>query len=85
VILAGIPATDDITFKASIIRRKGLTIKLVRRMKHTYPRAIRMVQKGQVDVMSLVTHFLPLSEVGKAMDLVSSYQDGVIKVMIQVG
>lgn len=85
VILAGIPATDDITFKASIIRRKGLTIKLVRRMKHTYPRAIRMVHTGQVDVMSLVTHFLPLSEVGHAMDLVSGYQDGVIKAMIQVG
>lgn len=85
VILAGIPATDDISFKASILRRKGLTIKLVRRMKHTYPRAIRMVQTGQVDVLSLVTHFLPLSEVGKAMDLVSEYQDGVIKAMIEMG
>ena len=42
------------TFTATPTRRKGLTIKLVRRMKHTYPRAIRLVQKGLVDVKSLV-------------------------------
>ncbi|CAB1055391.1 hypothetical protein D1BOALGB6SA_124, partial [Olavius sp. associated proteobacterium Delta 1] len=32
------------------------------RMKHTYPRAIQMVQNGIVDVRSLVTHRFPLSE-----------------------
>ncbi|CAB1056658.1 hypothetical protein D1BOALGB6SA_1395, partial [Olavius sp. associated proteobacterium Delta 1] len=30
--------------------------------KHTYPRAIQMVQNGIVDVRSLVTHRFPLSE-----------------------
>ena len=40
VILVGIPSTDQTSFVASIARRKGLTIKMVRRMKNTYPRAI---------------------------------------------
>lgn len=84
VILAGIPAEDNLAFQASTVRRKGLTIKLVRRMKHTYPRAIRLVQSGQVDVKPLVTHFLPLSGVGEAMELVSGYRDGVIKAMIRM-
>ena len=43
VILAGIPADDRTSFPASVARRKGLTIKLVRRMKFTYPRAIQSV------------------------------------------
>ncbi|HSA99216.1 MAG TPA: zinc-binding dehydrogenase, partial [Anaerolineales bacterium] len=35
VILVGIPDNDRTSFNASLARRKGLTIKLVRRMKHT--------------------------------------------------
>jgi L-iditol 2-dehydrogenase len=56
VVLAGIPSNDATTFPASIARRKGLTIALVRRMKDAYPRAIRLVNAGAVDVESLVTH-----------------------------
>jgi L-iditol 2-dehydrogenase len=56
VILAGIPADDRTSFTASAARRKGLTLKLVRRMKFTYPRAIHLVESGQIDVGTLVTH-----------------------------
>jgi L-iditol 2-dehydrogenase len=56
VILIGIPSDDRTAFTASVARRKGLTIKLTRRMKHTYPRAIRLVEHGLVDVQSLVSH-----------------------------
>ncbi len=66
VILVGIPEDDFTTFTASTARRKDLTIQLSRRMKHTYPRAIQLVEKGLVDVRSLVTHHFPLSETEKA-------------------
>lgn len=66
VILAGIPDDDRTSFSASTARRKGLTIKLVRRMKHTYPRAIELVSKGLVDVRSLVTHRFPLEQAAEA-------------------
>jgi len=66
VVLIGIPADDQTAFTASIARRKGLTLKLVRRMKHTYPRAIRLVESGLVDVRSLVTHRFPLRESAEA-------------------
>lgn len=84
VILTGIPADDNLTFSASVARRKGLTIKLVRRMKHTYPRSIEMVRTGQVDLLSLITHRLPLSGVGEAMELLTHYRDGVIKAVIEM-
>jgi L-iditol 2-dehydrogenase len=66
VVLAGIPASDSTTFPASIARRKGLTLALVRRMKDTYPRAIRLVERGLVNADSIVTHRFPLSNVGDA-------------------
>jgi len=82
VILSGIPADDRTAFSASIARRKGLTIKLVRRMKHAYPRAIRLVERGLVDVKSLVTHRFPLSEYEKAFST-AARREGV-KVIIEV-
>lgn len=81
VILIGIPDDDRTAFQASIARRKGLTLKLVRRMKHTYPRAIQMVQSGLVDVRSIVTHRFPLSEYKTAFETAKNREG--IKVVIE--
>jgi L-iditol 2-dehydrogenase len=84
VIVAGIPSEDRMAMTASTIRRKGLTIKLVRRMKHTYPRAINLVADGAVDVRSLATHTFPLERISDAFEMVSAYADGVLRAIIQV-
>jgi L-iditol 2-dehydrogenase len=82
VILAGIPDDDKTSFTASVARRKGLTIKLVRRMKHTYPRAIELVSNGLVDVRSLVTHRFPLEQAAEAFR-VAERREG-LKIIIEV-
>jgi L-iditol 2-dehydrogenase len=66
VVLAGIPAEERTSFKAASARRKGLTLVLCRRMKHTYPRAIRLVEERKVDVRSAVTHRFPLERGAEA-------------------
>jgi L-iditol 2-dehydrogenase len=81
VILVGIPADDRTAFPASVARRKGLTIKLVRRMKHTYPRALELVSKGLVDVRSLATHRFPLEKAVEAF-AAAHRRDG-IKIIIE--
>ena len=80
VILVGIPADDKTSFPASVARRKGLTVKWVRRMKHTYPRAIDLVSNGLVDVRSLVTHRFPLEQAVEAFEV--AYRREGIKVVI---
>ncbi|GES14123.1 sorbitol dehydrogenase [Acrocarpospora macrocephala] len=62
VVLVGIPDEDRTSFRASLARRKGLTLALVRRMNDVYPRAIRLVEEGKIDVSSLVTARYPLTE-----------------------
>lgn len=81
VILVGIPGEDRTTFTASVARRKGLTIKLSRRMKHAYPRAIRLVESGRVDVRSLVTHRFSLAKITEAF-AVAHRREG-LKVIVE--
>ncbi len=85
LVMIGIPREDEAIFPAHAVRRKGLTIKYVRRMKHTYPRAIPMVRDGLIDVHSLITHRFPLERAPEAYQLVASYREGVIKAVIEVG
>ena len=68
VVLAGIPDDDRTTLSASVARRKGLTIAFVRRMKDVYPRAVQLVERGRVDVASLVTARYPLERVTEAFE-----------------
>jgi len=84
VVLVGIPRRDSVTFSASVSRRKGLTILASRRAKHVYPRAIALVERGVVDVRTLVTHRFPLERAAEAFELVASLQDGVVKAIIEV-
>ncbi|BCX04229.1 MAG: sorbitol dehydrogenase [Candidatus Roseilinea sp.] len=82
VILCGIPSDDHTSFVASVARRKGLTIKLVRRMKHVYPRAIELVARGWVNVQALITHRYKLENAPEAFT-VANRREG-IKVMIEL-
>lgn len=84
LIMCGIPRENVAVFPAHAVRRKGLTIKYVRRMKHTYPRAIALVRDGLIDVKRLVTHTFPLAQTADAYRLVASYREGVMKAVIRV-
>ena len=82
VVLVGIPGDDHLAMKHSTARRKGLTIMMSRRMKHAYPRAIRLAEQGSVDLTGLVSHRFPLKKAAEAFALNSAYRDKVVKVMI---
>jgi L-iditol 2-dehydrogenase len=81
VVLVGIPEDDQTAFRASAARRKGLTIKLSRRMKHTYPRAIQLVKSKKIHVADLVTHRFPLRDYQLAIE--TAVQRKGLKVVIE--
>lgn len=82
VVLVGIPADDRLSLVHSTARRKELSFLFSRRMKHTYPGAIRLVREQRVDLKSLITHRFPLADLPAAFALNAGYRDGVVKVMI---
>jgi len=82
VTLVGIPADDRLVMSHSPARRKGLTVRFCRRMKHTYPRASQLVKAGRVDVRCLISHRFPLSEAAEAFQLNSAYGDRIVKAIL---
>jgi L-iditol 2-dehydrogenase len=82
LIVVGIDEEDRFLLRHSTARRKGLTIRMVRRMKHTYPRAIRLIERGLVDLNPLVSHHFPLVRAPEAFELNANYRDGAVKVVI---
>ena len=63
VTLVGIPPNDRTTFRASVARRKGLTIRVTRRSTASaFRRAVELTDRRWLDLDSLVTLRVPLSE-----------------------
>ena len=83
LVVVGISGDDTLHFPHSPVRRKGLTIAMCRRMKHTYRRAIALAASGRIDLAPLVTHRYPLHQTADAFAAASSYGDGVIKAVVR--
>lgn len=82
LMVVGISSDDRMTLRHSTARRKGLSIVMVRRMKHAYPRAVRLAERGLVDLECLVTHRFPLQRAAEAFAMNADYRDGVIKALV---
>jgi L-iditol 2-dehydrogenase len=83
LVMVGIPSEDRFVFKHSVARRKGLTIMMSRRMKHVYPRAIR-VATTRINLDDLVSHHFPLQQTEQAFAANADYVEGVQKVVVDV-
>jgi L-iditol 2-dehydrogenase len=84
LVLVGIPGDNKFVMNHATARRKGLTIRMSRRMKHVYPRAIRLVEHGKINLDGLISHRFPLADAPAAFALNDAYQDNVVKVVIDV-
>ena len=82
VVVVGICGEDRMDFRAGITRRKGVTIKVSRRMKHVYERTIPLVHRKMVDIDWLVTHTFPLEQGADAFRILADYDDEVGKVVL---
>jgi L-iditol 2-dehydrogenase len=83
VVLGGIPGDDQTRFQASLARRKGLTIAMVRRMNETYPRAISLAAAGKIDLRSVVSHRFPLAQAQDAFGAAAT-RNG-LKIIVESG
>ncbi len=85
VVIAGIPEGDSYRLEAALARRKGLAIKMVRRMGDVWAQAIELVESGQVDVRAIVTHRYDLTQAPEAFAFTARRAEGVLKTIVCPG
>jgi L-iditol 2-dehydrogenase len=81
LMLVGIPPEAKYTFDMDMMRRKEISIQNVRRQNHCVEKAIQLILNG-LPVEQMVTHHFTPEATQQAFEMVSNYQDGVIKAMI---
>ncbi|MFW5710304.1 MAG: hypothetical protein ACOCXW_02425, partial [Bacteroidota bacterium] len=82
LMIIGIPEFDRWSFSVDKLRHKEITITNVRRQNESVDEALEMIASGEVDIKPMITHRFSFEQTKEAFDLVSNYQDGVMKAMI---
>ncbi|HEY0583529.1 MAG TPA: alcohol dehydrogenase catalytic domain-containing protein [Chloroflexota bacterium] len=83
LVIVGICPDDRIPLTATAPRRKGLTIKLSRRMKHVYPRTVALVEHGLVDLEQIISHHYPLARAAEAFEHLTRPATDALKVVVE--
>lgn len=84
MVIGGIPREDVMTVTASVIRRKALTIKMLRRSNNALKKSIQLVADGEVDLSSFVTHRFPLDRVVEAFETARDRKDVSLRVLVEL-
>lgn len=84
VVVGGIPDDDIMCVSASIVRRKGITIRLLRRSNETLHRSIQLVRDGKADVKPYITHRFPLERLKEAFETARDRKDITLRVMVEI-
>ena len=82
-VIVGIPRVDRVSFSIDSLRRKEITVVNIRRQNNCVRHAIDLLASGQTNVDFMITHRFKLEQTKEAFDLVASYNDGVIKTLIE--
>ncbi len=84
VAVIGSNPAGPVAFSSSSARRKGLTIRFVRRSLNTLGPVLDLAERGEIDPAAIVTHAFPASQAARAFDVVDTYADGVLKAVIDM-
>ncbi len=82
-VFVGIVPTSIISWDTEITRLKEVDIKMIRRARHSYERAISLIEKEKFNIKPFITHRFPLEKIKEAFSTVENYQDNVLKAVIK--
>jgi L-iditol 2-dehydrogenase len=82
LVFVGIPAEDRISFLMDTMRRREICVQNVRRQNACVRPALDLLAGGKTRADFMITHRVPLEQAGRALEMVDTYADGVVKAML---
>jgi L-iditol 2-dehydrogenase len=83
-VLVGMPMEEDVSLPYTEAWHRELTVKFQKRMNDIYPRALKLVQQGVIDLSQIVSHRFSFEDTIQAYEMAHNYEDGVIKAVVYV-
>lgn len=83
VVYVGLAGPDDrvsLPLLGSLVQAKTIAFSWL--YPNQWPKTVRLLESGQVDLDPILTHSLPLAEVNRAIGLVESRGEDVLKVVV---
>ncbi len=84
VMIIGTAPDDQILFSSASARRKGLTLRFVRRSLNTLKPCVGLAENGNIALDKLVSHTFSHTKIDEAFRVVDQYADGVLKALIDM-
>lgn len=84
LVIVGIPEFDRWSMNVEKTRRKEISLQFIRRQVDCVQLSLDLMQSGNINIKNMITHRFPFSKTREAFDLVASYEDGVMKAMIDI-
>ncbi len=85
IVLVGMAPEDIIEYNFAKIMAKEASIQSVFRYRNIYPKAIKAISEGIIDVSGIVTHEFDFEDTAKAFDFVINNKNDVVKAVIKIG
>ncbi len=82
IIIIGIPEFEYWNIPVDIGRRKEISITHIRRQNESLDETLKGIADKKYNISLMPTHHFDFSETKEAFDMVSHYQDGVMKALI---
>jgi L-iditol 2-dehydrogenase len=83
IVITGIPVELHLSLEFHVARRKELAIYNVRRSSHESEAALELLSSHAARFAPILTHTLPLDKVQPAFEMLETYADGAVKVILQ--
>jgi L-iditol 2-dehydrogenase len=84
VSIIGTNADGQLSFSSTSTRRKGLTLRFVRRSVNTMHQCLLLAERGCITPGELVTHTFSSEKASEAFETVAEYRDGVLKALVDM-
>ncbi|RLE14055.1 NAD(P)-dependent alcohol dehydrogenase, partial [Candidatus Aerophobetes bacterium] len=82
VILVGLPAQEEIEFNTNQIITKELDVLGIFRYANMYPKAIRLAEKGQVNLKTVISKKFSFSQTEEALKFARDNKESSIKTVV---
>jgi len=83
IVLVGMPPEDIIPFNFAKLRGKVADMKPIFRYKNQYPKAIKAISSGKIDVSKIVTDEYDFTDIGEAFERNIRNKADIVKILIK--